>query len=162
MDFFLSCALSVSLLYTQALGNQLIFSASALVPALTPIAKVSIVKNGVQLIQFNSFGARALLEDMHLSIEINSPDLKHSLVIEIENAEVGNFPIVKETKSHCAVLNFMDTSFELMLSPTKGYFKLEKWSNGSCNGNFNGELTNDLGDHFQIKGNFESIVIKTL
>lgn len=162
MDYFLSCTLYFLLLCTQTSKDQITTGTATLISTLTPVANVTVVKNGVHVAQFISPGARALLEGEHLSMEINSPDLKHSLFIEIENAEVGNFPIVKETKSHCAVLNFMDTSFELMLSPTKGYFKLEKWSNGSCNGNFNGELTNDLGDHFQIKGNFESIVIKTL
>lgn len=154
LSFLWSCALIP--------GDKITNYTSLQMNDTTPVAEVTVVKNGELLMRFNSMVSRALLDENHLSIELISSDMRHSLIIEIEDAVIGRFPIVKETKNQCAVVIFMGESIDMMLSPTKGYLNLEKFNNGLCSGYFAGELFNELGENFQINGKFESIVFTTL
>lgn len=124
-------------------------------------AQIKITKNGETIADFEAPGASALLDEGHLSIEFNSPDRRHSLMVEIENAQTGSFPITNMTQNNKAVLNFMSDDLPSMLSPNSGNLKISEMTETRCSGTFLGNLERD-GNRFTVEGSFENISVRAL
>lgn len=125
-------------------------------------SQITVTRNGEVVASYEAPGAAGLLDEGHLTIEMNSPDGRHSLVIEVEDAGAGSFPVTDRTEAGKAVLLFMSDSLPSTLSPKAGTLQLDELTSDRCSGSFTGSLDNGQGDRFQVEGRFQSIPVREL
>ncbi len=126
--------------------------------------EVKVLKNGAEFVSYNNVSERdgcALFEGTMIMIQLQSPDNKHLLSLDIRGAEAGSYPVpvqYESAKPGEAALTFTPEVLPILI-PAQGEVKLDTFTADSCSGSFSGSGTDIKGDTFSIEGRFSNLIV---
>jgi hypothetical protein len=128
--------------------------------------EVKVLKNGAEFVSYSNVGERsgcALFEGSSILLELQSPDNKHLLMVEIRGGEAGTYPLpvqYESAKSGEAALTFTPEVMPILI-PAEGEVRLDEFTDQSCSGSFSGGGTDIEGDTFSIEGRFSKMIVRS-
>lgn len=156
---FLFCACVQSAPETSFRGSQ----SETKTVKQSSTAQVELSQSGQTLFAYESPGAIGLLDEGFLTIEMNSPDQKHSLVIQLDNPQAGTYELSSLSEESKAVFLLLSESLPLTWSPDSGLFTITDWGEeGLCSGSFSGKRRSESGAEYLLSGSFTDIPVKKL
>ena len=124
--------------------------------------KITIQKNGDIFIEFLAPGATALLDENNLTMEMNSPDLKHSLVLNLFPFGQEAYPLNGESEKGMAVLMLLSDELTTPLTFESGVLKLIQIDSDKISCSIIGKKNLSIGDTYSLEISLKDIPLRKL
>ena len=123
----------------------------------SPRHRVRVERDGTVLAAFGGSRAKAVLDGIHLSIELTSTDGAHRLAIEIDGRNPGVYQLAPTFETAKAVILLVSHGLPGRISPSEGELRLEEAGDGLCSGTFTGRVTDQNGYRYAFEGWFSTV-----
>jgi hypothetical protein len=125
------------------------------------VNQVTITKNKTTFIEYPSPGAGALLDEDNLMLEINNPDRKHSLVINLFPFGRQEYPLASEGEDGKAVVMLFSDKLMLPLTFDQGVLKIIKNDSGKISLSVKATIETNQ-DSYSMELELKNIPMKTI